>query len=392
MFEGLIDPITVDEFVDEYWEKQLLYLGRKGEQNFDHIISVDEIEDFLSRTDIRHPSLRLVKDGEELALRDYTRELRLGSHVSHDLIDNEKMFQCFRQGATIVLQFLQHNVPRFGRFTNSLEAAFNCIVHGSCFITPPGSQGFTSHYDTYSFFVLQVEGTKLWKIYPRTALPPIREDRLTDEPWKDVEPVREIMMKKGDFLYLPRGVFHAAASNDVTSIHMTLGFFVPTWIDIIKSALVQCYSSELLRRAPLRPDGKLRSTEIEEVKGFLLEKLNLESGLAALADEYFSNHVDGRRGRLRDLSQAHEIDFKTIVGLQHNLPFRFRQNADRTKLAFADKELSLPASAKRTLEYVLANGPCRIDEIVDLVEPNSRLSFIKLLVIEGFLTRHTSAK
>jgi lysine-specific demethylase/histidyl-hydroxylase NO66 len=135
MFEGLIDPIAVDEFVDAYWEKQLLYLDRKGERDFDEIISVDDIDDFLSRTDIRHPSLRLVQDGTEIPLQDYTRELKLGAHVSHDLIDNERMLPRFHQGAT----------------------------HGNRFVTPAGSQGFTSHYDTYSFFVLRLEGTKLWR-------------------------------------------------------------------------------------------------------------------------------------------------------------------------------------------------------------------------------------
>lgn len=156
IFENLIVPISLNSFMQDYWEKRHLYISGGTNRNFDDIISVSDIDEFLARTDIRHPSLRLVRGGNEIPLADYTRELRLGPHVSNDLIDNEKMFECYQAGATVVLQFLQNNIPHFGHFTNILEDQFGCNVHGSCFITPPGAQGFTSHYDTYSFFVLQI--------------------------------------------------------------------------------------------------------------------------------------------------------------------------------------------------------------------------------------------
>jgi ribosomal protein L16 Arg81 hydroxylase len=392
MFAALIDPLTVDEFVESYWEKRLLYLDGKRRRSFDEIVSMRDIDDFLSRTDIRHPSLRLVQNGKEIPLPEYTRELKLGAHVSHDLIDNEAMFHHFSSGATIVLQFLQHNIPRFGRFTNSLEREFNCNVHGSCFVTPRGSQGFTSHYDTYSFFVLQIEGTKLWKIYSRTTLAPIREDRITDEPWIEKDATEEILLKPGDFLYVPRGLYHAAETNESASIHMTLGFFVPTWIDIIKAALVRCYQSESLRRAPQFPNGTLEDSEIRQIMSFLSENLDLKAGLTSLNDEYFSRRVDGRRNRLADLANAAEMTPKTVVGLQEDLLFLTEQRGDHLILSFADKEIELPAAAKRTVEFLTTERALPIECIDDSNAPSSRLELVKLLVTEGFLTIQAQPK
>lgn len=220
-FSELIAPLPFQDFEQEYWEQKPLYLDGQAKRDFEDVLKVSDLSAFLARSDIRHPSLRLVKDGSEIPLEDYARELRLGGHSSFDLIDNEKLFVHFHSGATIVLQFLQQNIPSFGRFTNELEHLFGCNVHGSCFITPPSAQGFTAHYDTYSFFALQLFGTKKWNIYNRTPLPPIREDRDVDEPWTPEPPTQELVLKAGDFLYVPRGFFHDAETSQEPSIHLS---------------------------------------------------------------------------------------------------------------------------------------------------------------------------
>ncbi len=38
---------------------------------------------------------------------------------------------------------------------------------GSCrYLTPAGTQGFAPHWDDIEAFVLQLEGSKRWKVYP----------------------------------------------------------------------------------------------------------------------------------------------------------------------------------------------------------------------------------
>lgn len=388
MFAKLIDPLSLDEFVSSYWDKRTLYVDGQGQRTFDDIVSAADLDDFLSRTDIRYPSLRLVQKGAEISLRDYTRELKLGPHVSDDLIDNEKMFSHFNEGATIVLQFLQHNIPRFGTFTNNLEDDFSCNIHGSCFITPPNAQGFTSHYDTYSFFVLQILGQKSWKLYPRTARKPIREDRVGDAPWTPVDPVEEHILKPGDFLYVPRGVYHAAETADSTSIHMSIGFFAPTWLDIIRAALTDLHDAPALRANPHPPSGPPDPREIAEVKQFLAEKLDLGAGLARLREDYFAKRVDTRTNRLLDIAALPQLGPASLISVQPGLAYRIRDTQGSLELEFADKKIRLPAAAGATIEYLRKKGATLAGGIVDSLSFQSRLLVLKRLIEEGFLTLH----
>jgi ribosomal protein L16 Arg81 hydroxylase len=183
VFKKLISPVLIEDFLDIHWDRCPLHLVDRSPSIYESIVSLKNLDDYLTRADIRHPSLRLVKNGSELPLESYSRELRLAAHSSHDLIDLEKLFFHHQGGATIVLQLLNQSLPQLARFTNEIENELGCSVQASCFITPRQSRGFTAHYDTYSFFVLQLYGSKQWKLYRRTPLLPILEDRETDKPW-----------------------------------------------------------------------------------------------------------------------------------------------------------------------------------------------------------------
>jgi ribosomal protein L16 Arg81 hydroxylase len=393
-FVDLISPLTIEQFMSDIWEKMHLHIPGNNDSKFEKIISSEDIADFLSRSDIRHPSLRLVQNGKELELNLYTKELRLGAHRSHDLIDNDKMFSLYNQGATIVLQFLQHNLPKFSIFTNSLEDTFGCNVQGSSFITPPKAQGFTSHYDTYSFFVLQISGSKRWNIYPRTKLLPIREDRDEDEPWVACEPIDTIDLKAGDFLYVPRGWFHAAETTSDTSIHMTLGFFLPTWLDIYRASLSEMLDSNEIRTIPEMnvKSGKfnIEPSETAFYSEFLAKNIDLNAGFQRLQREYSERRVDSRSHRLIDLIQNNNIGFKTEILIHPDLKIDTSVSDDKKLLnmRFANNEVTLPIVAKSTIDFIILNGPVVVEEIIDDVELESRLTIIRALVRAGMITIH----
>ncbi|WP_316214058.1 JmjC domain-containing protein [Bradyrhizobium sp. SZCCHNR2032] len=386
-FTRLIEPIRLDEFFDSYDDKTFLLIDGRGKESFEEFISVAEISDFLTRTDIRYPSIRLAKDGAELALESYARELKIGPHVSHDLIDNEKMFCCYNDGATIIVQLLQNNLPRFGRFVDQLEEAFACNVHASAFITPQNAQGFTTHYDTYSFFALQIHGRKTWKLYPRTELKPIREDRLTERPWVPCDPIAELTLEAGDLLYVPRGLFHAASTESEASIHITIGLFLPTWLDIIRSAITEIEREEKIRETPDLKSGELDASALLSVKEFLLSRLDLQAGANQLLERQFARRTDLRDGRLLDLLALSEVDLNTKVEIFPNVSFRIVSDDNSVLLLFADKNIRLAARVEDTLKVFAAGVCASIGEVQDRLDSQFRLKIVKLLIKEGFLRR-----
>jgi bifunctional lysine-specific demethylase and histidyl-hydroxylase NO66 len=111
-------------------------------------------------------------------------------------------------------------------------------VHVNAYVTPPGSQGFGSHFDQQDAFILQVEGSKDWTLRePALARPLAHEswDHLRQRPGWDAArleetcPWRRLTLRPGDCLWLPRGWVHSARSGQVMSLHLTLS--LATWTE-----------------------------------------------------------------------------------------------------------------------------------------------------------------
>src|SRR6266571_7116504 len=114
VIESALSSLGRERFYKQFWDKAVAYVPREGNACEETKELLDQISSFLDRTDIRYPNLRLVKDGKEIPLEDYTQELRSGPHRSHDWIVNELVFDQYQKGATIVLQMLQNSLPSFG--------------------------------------------------------------------------------------------------------------------------------------------------------------------------------------------------------------------------------------------------------------------------------------
>jgi len=111
----------------------------------------------------------------------------------------------------------------FWRVIAALEEAFGALVGANIYWTPKDTQGLAPHWDSIDAFVLQLNGTKKWKLWknPEMDLPPgdSSEDMQMDELG---EPLAEIELEPGDMLYMPRGIVHCAHSGpEESSIHVT---------------------------------------------------------------------------------------------------------------------------------------------------------------------------
>jgi|CXWL01.1.fsa_nt_gi hypothetical protein len=382
--ETAIESIGREAFHADFWDKAVAHFPGGPEQAAEARDLLNTISSFLDRTDIRYPSLRLVKDGKEIPLENYTRELRLGPHVSHDWIVNELVFHHYLQGGTIVLQMLQNSLPSYGRIANHLEQYFGANIHVSCFITPPNAQGFTAHYDTYSFFAVQIVGKKVWSLYNSTLHLPIRDDREHDESWHLVAPETELEMQTGDVLYVPRGKYHSAQTTSAASVHVSIGVFSPNWIDAARAALTELQSLPDLRQAISDfSSAAMRSSEAGE---FVRSHLDVELGAAKLRDEVFAKHVDSRSGRLHDLLLLSDNSAMRTFETYRFLPYRLSICGTNAVLRFANKELKFPAFVYSTL-IVIAEQRERfsVSELSNTLDNQSMNVLLKRLVCEGFL-------
>jgi hypothetical protein len=111
-------------------------------------------------------------------------------------------------------------------------------VQFNIYLTPPGAQGFRTHYDTHDVLILQVQGEKSWRTWPTPWVQFANEHTpLRGEP-KPTEAPQSHMLRAGDVLYVPRGVLHDAASQGAqSSLHLTIGLLGRSWGGALRAAL-----------------------------------------------------------------------------------------------------------------------------------------------------------
>ncbi|BAL90628.1 hypothetical protein AMIS_54080 [Actinoplanes missouriensis 431] len=248
--------VALDEgkFADTVWGREPL-LSRAadlgGPDGFTDLLSPAAVDELLSRRGLRTPFLRVARDGEVLPPARFTGGGGAGAEVTDQVLDDRAM-HLYATGATLVLQGLHRLWPPLIAFAGELGAALNRPVQLNAYLTPPGSQGFATHYDTHDVFVLQADGAKRWCVHP-----PVLPDPLERQPWggraDEVaataagEPALDVVLEPGDALYLPRGWLHSARSLGGRSLHITAGVRGLTRYALVEELLALASADPALR-------------------------------------------------------------------------------------------------------------------------------------------------
>ena len=145
-----------------------------------------------------------------------------------------------------------------GAFTTGLGAKSSA----NAYISQQNHQAFDTHYDKTDVFALQVSGQKRWRIYSGQIEAPIIHARFAGMPKDQVQRLRgkverEVVMKEGDLLYLPRGRFHDALATDGPSIHLSFAVSEPKGLDYL-----QLVMDEAVGDAKFREDLPLSEAEL----------------------------------------------------------------------------------------------------------------------------------
>lgn len=164
------------------------------------------------------------------------------------------------------------------RISQLLSKAFSTIVPANAYVSPPQSQGFGPHYDPHDVIVLQTGGRKVWSIFASdqgTPALPLQSQNFVKERHESLsgDKIEEFVLNEGDLLYIPRGVFHAARSGEVASIHLTFGIRPPTWASVLDGFFDKLYKDKLIFRKAIIADGDLEG-DFEQVRAEIRRALD----------------------------------------------------------------------------------------------------------------------
>ncbi len=118
------------------------------------------------------------------------------------------------------------------------------------YLTPKNEKALLPHYDTHDVYVLQIHGKKHWTIYDAPQETPLLNSQQPIFKREQLSNPKEITLKAGDLMYMPRGLPHEAYTTDESSLHITIGVYPPQWVDLLTKSIQQmAYSNPQLRKA-----------------------------------------------------------------------------------------------------------------------------------------------
>jgi len=403
-FEELIAPTGTEEFFDRHWEREPLLVGRGDPGHYRRLLTLDDLDRLLAEAGLQHPAVRLVRDGEQVPVRSYTRDLPWGGSSFVRAVVVERVLAAHREGATVVFQALHRNHAPLAGLCRSLERRFAHRFQTNAYLTPPGERGLGVHFDRHDVFVLQVDGTKHWTVYPAAVELPSRDKRFDEAAADPTEiarsrPLFEATLEAGDLLYLPRGYPHRAEARDATSVHVALGVVTTTWADVFERALAAAGDDPELRRS--LPVGALldpgRWPGLEGEFRRLVERFAERTELAPVLDRLAATFASGRqpraRGRLTARDDAGWVELETALRRAPAVVAYLRGASaagdgardGAVQLVFQGKRLTLPAAAGPAVAHMHAGAPFRVADLPGAIDDASRRVIARRLVREGYL-------
>lgn len=248
----LAEPLTwllgeaSEGFLTGAYEREPVIVHHGAPDRFRVLLSIAAVDRKIAELDLREGMLRMV---------DASRSVKPSEFVSDSgAIDRIAVVRLYRRGATVILNQLHQSDIALAAFCRAVERVFSCHVQTNIYLTPPGSQGFQTHYDSHDVFILQIEGEKAWRLYDRPVESPYRGERFEAGKHTVGKPKHSFTLKAGDCAYVPRGLMHdASASSDAASLHITCGLIVRTWADLILEAVSEVCVNDPAFRQSLPP-------------------------------------------------------------------------------------------------------------------------------------------
>ncbi|ANW22511.1 cupin (plasmid) [Streptomyces clavuligerus] len=390
----LLHPVDPVEFKRDYWEKKPLIVHREDPHYYTDPLTFHDVDQILSTSSVRSSELKVVVNGREIPLQEMT-----ASGPGGPANGLEVLYDLYRKGSTVVFKFLHERWEPLGRLCRTLAAEFSAAFQANAYLTPAAAQGLTSHYDTHDVFVLQIWGSKHWRLYDSPAELPLQSQPFRRTKEGPGNPVREFTLNAGDMMYLPRGTVHDATAQDQASLHVTLGVQPVLWATVLKDALDRAIESDPRYRSSLPPgfalDPELRAGTVDRL-GELLASVGSAVRPGDLIDRAVSR-ANARRppvlgGHLLDLEGLRTLAADTRVRRRTELLWELSTDAHDTAkplltLEFHGKVLRLPARIAQELRFVLdADAPFAARDIPGELGIEGKLVLVRRLMQEGLLT------
>lgn len=249
--------ITQETFFKQYWRKQP-YVFRD--------VCTDSVSLLQQCT---QPSVLLELAGREIV------ESRIVEPPDYKLRLGPFQLDRLPGGALLMIQGLDQYLDEINELLH-LEFSFLPRWRIEDVMVTSGSQGANcgAHFDHYDVFLVQVRGSKEWRLDTQDHVDDDLDDNASIRLLKCFEPVKTELLAPGDVLYVPPGIGHWGLSVD-DSITLSVGIRNPTMQELVSNLadliVEETDSMETLDDLMPSPEGGLSPEGLQNLQTRLSE-------------------------------------------------------------------------------------------------------------------------
>lgn len=266
---SLLSPFHTSDFQKHFLTSEPFVVHGK---ELDHLLAMP----FLT-------SLEALLNAWPSSIQVHLPELR--DEISSLDTDSEHAMGFFHQGMGLLFNDVQKLDPALEEWLRNIaqEMGISKMTYGRnlLYATPDGV-GTAPHFDQNINFVLQLHGTKKWKVAKNQQLknpltrhtmgqpadPELASYLHQDFPTEMPEDAEDFELRPGSLLFVPRGAWHSTlAEGDALALNFT--FTAPAWVDLFTAAL----RSRLIQSEEWRETADLHTHKFDQLLLALVQDL-----------------------------------------------------------------------------------------------------------------------
>lgn len=380
----MIGSLRLSEFFTEHWLRTPVVFRCHSIEPYDSLLSVFEVDELIQ-------SIKYPNDGTLSIVDGYARPYGSDSFAAENgegNINSQEVYRLYKDGKTLLITQMFEKRRQVALFCRGIEEDFYCRgillrdrVGSNLYITPPRAQGLDTHFDSQHVFIVQLSGSKIWRIYEQVEENP-RQSPTTPLETKKLSPlISDLRLMPGDTLYIPAGFPHDAHTLDEASAHVTFSVQPVAFCDIL--ATISEIWAESRQPLPASLEGA-RAAGIDILRN--LSRQFEETNLFKKSFDYLRKDFFAALGSIPAFEEAgnteqkeEKVDIDDVFVLSPGVFGEITVFDNKAQLTVPGYQVTCNASAADALQYIIAGKEFLVRSLPNLPDGDKTVLVAKLL-------------
>ena len=350
---------------------------------------------------VKFPFFRLLLDECPLPITEYTTNIATTTGKQAGIPSFDDIYELYKSGASVVFQAMHLYDYAIALFCQSIQEDVGGSVQANAYLSPPGKNALPPHYDTHDVFIIQVFGSKRWRVWKSSRSLPLKSVKepvrgVTKHGWPSIEgraPMVDTKLCEGQTLYIPRGFTHVASASDRPSLHITIGINFTLVSDLLSRCLhmaLEDFRSSADWNDRLSPRevgwiGNYSATTLrrfEHLTSKLIGRVNIANALEESRMVLAAERLALGGERLTAALKTREVGLNSVLSTSARA-FTLRVNGDFVEVAFWGGTERFNRTDLFALQFALDGQPFSVGEIPQLASDDERIRLATRLMSMG---------